>query len=1205
MSYQGRNIFKGINFQTLAAFSLYLQYLNDREFSFIQLEAPDLSDFYLIFNDNHKIVCESKNYSINLTDHHIKDILKKTIKKNTINDNDEILIICRKSNTDIFKKVKELRFYKNYLEDFLKKRGFGKEFFNIITKINLWEIEENLIEDIIFSLFYELIGFWLPDKQIERIVNDILIKKFYKGSAKGVIFTKEDIFNEIEYLSKEVKSSTTIFNEKFKTYEEQISQIIKSVEKDNVIFGPYEIESLTQDRKLMYFLLDKLKDTKDIKLQNWDVVLRASNIPVYIHSLFQLFKNNIDTNTNREYILDYINDELDRLNTYYRENFFENNLAEVFKEILDNDTKLNNSIFEIIKKQFEKYGSSFFYIKSKSDLFYMKEELCNVLGTLYKSSNLKIKSEIYDFIINTFNLVTDDDERHNHYTPESIFLILKEYLTFGNNKFFKKRFNILKNELVEQHEKYEIFSREINYDGWDHIGSVGTFWGNNYRVFDKYFIKYLLTPSINNISEDKRWTFVKENCIYLEKEVSKEHPDFLNRASIPVLIEEYKKNNKETISYLKNFIFSKKGIPSKVDLILQNLFDDKSINSKQKWFVIKMIISKYKMPISPFIELIVADLVSEGHKGAIKYLKSLMTDKEYFVKGTTIDRMNTIMNLDKLLNVDVELAAEIFRNMIFKFDYFGKIHNFDLYDYSRFFSRLLVKNVDIGIKILNDIYKIEELTVNQQILICSGIDNIVEAKEIPEDKASIIIRIYNKFLKPILIELNIIQNIEKKFNSREARESIVKFAEKLAIIRKFDESLFIISKFLNDPDPPRDGSNYSGDLNGTFNYHQKIMDGVDTLGITTVRGWVPWVLQKFTSFYGRERIPRIIPMVENFLNDSNYYVRVQACVPLIELVKSRHNVVSRNKNERFLDIKTAREIEKITFKVLENKENQRLRMVMEHLAIVFSYMKSLDEKQSMHFFKIFIDLKDTLQFKGVEEKSKISAYEEIVNKIISTLVFYAEFRKGIFNDKKYKFIFFDDWKNIKKFNSGPFQELLIDLLENSSSGIRTGFAWQFYSTAKKSAQSFDVAFKYMNFLTRNYDNDVFRNIYMFIESNIKNKFEKCYYLWTNCLISEREYITLNIESINKSDMHWWPYFYNGKILNIVLDKKGPDEFLKWLEFLLDYPKDILIASDLNIAIEKIINFSKDDERIERIFNKLIERNPKNIEFKSKWHNIID
>jgi len=51
--------------------------------------------------------------------------------------------------------------------------------------------------------------------------------------------------------------------------------------------------------------------------------------------------------------------------------------------------------------------------------------------------------------------------------------------------------------------------------------------------------------------------------------------------------------------------------------------------------------------------------------------------------------------------------------------------------------------------------------------------------------------------------------------------------------------------------------------------------------------------------------------------------------------------------------------------------------------------------------------------------------------------------------------------------------------------------------------SFDIAFKYIKILVKNYDHDVFRNIYMFIEANINNKFEECYYLWSNCLTLRR------------------------------------------------------------------------------------------------------
>lgn len=211
MNNQGRNIFIGINYQTIAAFALYLQYLNDKEFSYIQLEALDLSDFHLVFKNERKIICESKNYSSNLTDYKIKEILEKIVEKKNINDNDEILIICSKCNTGFFKEIKNLWFYKKDLEDIFRGKGFSEALINILqkNKINLWEIAEDLIEDIIFSLFYELVGFWLPDDEIKKIVHSIQIEKFYKGSAKGETYTRDDIFNRINEFSKKIKNDST------------------------------------------------------------------------------------------------------------------------------------------------------------------------------------------------------------------------------------------------------------------------------------------------------------------------------------------------------------------------------------------------------------------------------------------------------------------------------------------------------------------------------------------------------------------------------------------------------------------------------------------------------------------------------------------------------------------------------------------------------------------------------------------------------------------------------------------------------------------------------------------------------------------------------------------------------------------------------------------------------------------------------------
>ena len=83
-------------------------------------------------------------------------------------------------------------------------------------------------------------------------------------------------------------------------------------------------------------------------------------------------------------------------------------------------------------------------------------------------------------------------------------------------------------------------------------------------------------------------------------------------------------------------------------------------------------------------------------------------------------------------------------------------------------------------------------------------------------------------------------------------------------------------------------------------------------------------------------------------------------------------------------------------------------------------------------------------------------------------------------------------------------------------------------------------------------------------------------------------------------MHWWPFFYNGKILKLIADKEGDEEFIKWFEFLVDYPKRVLVANDLAVAINHLKTFPKDDKRAGKLFEKLISRNAGYFDDMEEW-----
>ena len=98
MGSQGQSNYKGINAQAWAAMSLFLQHLRDPNFSYMHLEAPKFEDFNLVFKEEKKIICESKDWRQRFSFPHLKKILSSLLRKTAIGDKDEILIIC--SNLD-------------------------------------------------------------------------------------------------------------------------------------------------------------------------------------------------------------------------------------------------------------------------------------------------------------------------------------------------------------------------------------------------------------------------------------------------------------------------------------------------------------------------------------------------------------------------------------------------------------------------------------------------------------------------------------------------------------------------------------------------------------------------------------------------------------------------------------------------------------------------------------------------------------------------------------------------------------------------------------------------------------------------------------------------------------------------------------------------------------------------------------------------
>jgi len=272
---------------------------------------------------------------------------------------------------------------------------------------------------------------------------------------------------------------------------------------------------------------------------------------------------------------------------------------------------------------------------------------------------------------------------------------------------------------------------------------------------------------------------------------------------------------------------------------------------------------------------------------------------------------------------------------------------------------------------------------------------------------------------------------------------------------------------------------------------------------------------------------------------------------------------------------------------------------MKHLAMVFSYMRSISQEKAYEVLQTF--LKDDYP-KKTKQRGHESFLADVLNEAAPLYIFFAEYRIQSFKDWP------KEWGTLGKFDDRPFKKLLISLVKSDNPEIKQIFAWQIarlpneVKDTPKFKDTIKLAAHYFEYMTATYDHKTFENIYRFIEDYIEEYFDICFDLWTKCIVTESQYFKDNYTKEKLQEMYWWPFFYNGKILLKIAEIKGDQEFLDWFSKLADYPTDILIANDFDAAVEYLTTIKIPKEPIEKLFAKLMERNPKYYESKQKWLN---
>lgn len=1202
----GRNTQKGIQAQNWAALSLFLQHVERRDFLYIGFETEKLQDFYLVFDDGRKVICESKASKIGF--HEVKKILETCIKNNAITENDELLIICEEADKSVKNAVEYLPYYDSEnAERFATERGLTQEQLRLLPQVKFLEVTQEISKKTAEMLISKLLRIWVPKHRLDEIVRDLLEKDIYEGSKKGTKLSKIDFIKKLDEKKRSIFADARYDKERVEKEKELKKLIEELIVPQSQQWSNNSLSILSNDPDEHYWVLTLLEKEENLNLKDWEELWNMSFNGPFIFECFNIFKKNIHTKENQEYIMEFIPRVLETNIDLFREDIIKTDIIRICKIILNSTREHDRPIFYLIKDLFEPSISKYFYMKHHPDTEHEWNEASQLLLELYEKAIIEdLKKEIVDYIFGKFNLV-EDDGQFWHYTPPPIFGIVKRYYETNPKKgiielaaLFSKQFDAF----------YKQFGKKVKFDGWELMGSVIATSGSQSSINDKYFVVFILRPLLSQLWKNNRkdtWNFILENCLSYEN-VSKDKPDFLNRLSLPFIFDEYKvgKHNKEALEILIRFIKMRKGIPWKNDLIFQELMGD--YTDEQKWKLISASLEEYKnLPTNDFVDSIVFDLAAKRNKPALQTIKNWVKNPEYF-RLQLIHSSNFTENILKLVkNKNPEIfseAVEIYLSYIQSETFTEKENDWNTWEVAKVLGTILSIDFQRGLSILQELNSTEILAPNQQTLICTSIND-----DAIKDNKEILNKIFSKFLSPVLQGFdNKIEKIAERFSNENNRELIVQFADKLAKVMLINEAFSIVEIFINDLDPSLEDS--QNDPKGDFNEHKKVIEGKENFAIRTVRGWCAWVLQEvmvprdFSLIkQTREIIAKSLPLIEELTKDPNYYVRVQSTAPLLHIVKNRNTVLPEDRTQRFVSLEISKKIENIAFSMLRDPINHKLPAVMEHLAMVFSYMRSVSQKEAEEILQIF--LRDEYPEK-LKERRHESFLADVLSQIASLYIFFAEYRN----------IAFKNWPKelgtLEKFDQEPFQNLLKSLIASENPEVKQIFSWHFarlpdeVKDTPEFGTSLKMAASYLKLATKVYDHRTFENIYHLVEDNIDSDyFLICFDLWKSCIETESTFFKENYTKDKLLEMYWWPFFYNGKILLKIAEKESVEEFLRWFDVLADYPNEILIANDLDNAVEHLTKIKTHKDVVQEVFKKLIKRNSKYYETKQKWLNNLD
>jgi hypothetical protein len=1213
MNTSGQNNYKGVNAQAWAAMSLFLQFLKDNNFLYIQLEAPGFQDFNLVFKDRRKIICESKARSRKISYADLKKIISSILSKKTINDRDEILIICTKLDSKLADDVEHMKYWSNFVSPKFKKKKFTDQEIIALEKVRFWVINTQANHLVVYSLFSELIDFWLPEDDLEAKTDSILVRDIYEGSSNGEIFTREDVLKKIKNIRELAVKYSGYFDDAKVQLEIQFKNILDALENSrSPVWSGGQLAAISAKPSLISFLLDRLLQKKIKKLSDWNDILQLYKIYRFSFNLSQIFEKNISTEENKKFILEFLHFRAKSLRRFYQSDFFDIDVVKIVKKIIEdkNGKKYLDKSFNLIKDLITPEDKGLFYLKDSGYDHgkWEKEEICKLLHKIYSIGGSDIEKKTFNLITNVFNII-EDDGQFNHYSPKEVFDILIDWINKGaNKKDFLNRFERLIKEVVNQYDKfYKTYSKNKGFDGWEHSGGGISFSGSHH-VYDRHFVN-VFTNAIDKYyakNEKDCWNFIKERCLsktdkktknkIIIKPVSKQRPDFLNRSVYHIVLKRYasadKKTSREVFEILKELILSERGIPHKSDLIYQAVVGSGLIDDK-KWRLVELTTKKCGVPVNPFVEQIVTNLAKNGHTKAKAELKKWFASPDYY-KHRLLE-IDSVSSIRAFLDVDIDFSVELFKSFL-KSEYVKseKGDTFGAYDVAGLLHDILNKDYAKGLKILRDLEGEKKLNKSQQIIFAYSLFNNRGNDQATD--LTFLNKIYKDVLDPYLKSVgNDIKKIYQRFSDDGCRSAFVQFAVRLAAYKQIDMAIRIIKVFIDDPDPYLSGKD-PNDKEDKYNEHKRIEHGEEPSTITSVRGWCGWALMKCPILEGRNQLNEIIKLVKKLSEDKNYYVVHMTCFALGQLARNRLTVLPSDRNTLFFNddkekaLKMSKKVERVAFDLLD-------RLASWPVNVQKAMTKSI-----LHAFDPIRSLNEADSWKLVTNLRKLPI--EAIDEAASLFIYLAEFRRHAYRKWRFSLPGLYDDLGPGKFNGKRFKKATKEIIRDMQKqdpdscfkfAASVEHLMREIAVKENKVDEYEkIALEYFNFMTDKYAHNIYNLIYRTIEKKLQEKDTKHLDDWYELLLKCFRNEAIFYEEIKKtgklSEVRWYPTLYHSRILELVNEKMGKDKFMEVAKIFFSFPNEIDLH-ETDAIVSAVNELSKSDKDAKKIIKNLFNRNP--------------